>query len=493
MKEKIKNILNKHDKILVFIFFIIAVTSLSVNVKIEANDELWNFSNIYKMYNGEMIYRDINVIITPLFFYIGKILFKILGANYLTFRIYNTIIFIAIYYTIYCLFKTLDIKKIKAFTYTLTMYILSLGMIITGANYNALAMLFIILGVLCCLKEEKLGKKKIILEGILIFIVFMCKQTIGVLYIIGVIIYELTKKDKIKNKIKILIQQLGISAIILGIFLGYLALTENLYPFINYTILGTIEFKNENFYCDNAIFTYIIQIPIIIVILWALKSKKITIEEKVRKNIITLLTLSIPLMLIAYPIINDYHVLQGNMLAFITTIYFIEKIMLKEILETGKVIKAMKILDIIIIIGTVCFNIYILIITPYYLVLQQNKYKPYYGGTLKNQDEISRVVNYIEEQERNGTNIIIMSYKANLYNNILKKNNGDFDVPFYGNLGIEGEKGLIEKIKKLKNTNILIEPDSLAYQEIKEVKDYIVENYEQIGKIEEYDIYKLDQ
>ena len=34
------------------------------------------------MYNGFVIYKDANVICTPLFFYIGNLLFRVLGANF---------------------------------------------------------------------------------------------------------------------------------------------------------------------------------------------------------------------------------------------------------------------------------------------------------------------------------------------------------------------------------------------------------------------------
>ena len=52
-------------------------------------DELWNFSNCYKMFEGYKIYRDLNVIITPLFFYTAQVFFKLFGATILSFKIYN--------------------------------------------------------------------------------------------------------------------------------------------------------------------------------------------------------------------------------------------------------------------------------------------------------------------------------------------------------------------------------------------------------------------
>ena len=77
MLEKIKKQMVKREKLLVFILILFAVSAFAFNAKFDSNDELWNFSNIYKMTNGQVIYRDLNVIITPLFFYIGKIIFQI--------------------------------------------------------------------------------------------------------------------------------------------------------------------------------------------------------------------------------------------------------------------------------------------------------------------------------------------------------------------------------------------------------------------------------
>ena len=89
MIEKVKQHLEKHEIIYILILIIFAISCRSFNIsELTSNDELWNFSNIYNMTCGFTIYKDINVIITPLFFWIGTLLFKIFGSNYLTFRFY---------------------------------------------------------------------------------------------------------------------------------------------------------------------------------------------------------------------------------------------------------------------------------------------------------------------------------------------------------------------------------------------------------------------
>ena len=74
----------------------------------------------------------------------------------------------------------------------------------------------------------------------------------------------------------------------------------------------------------------------------------------------------------------------------------------------------------------------------------------------------------------------------------LKRNNGDFDLLFKGNFGFEGENGLIEKIKKMENTQFLISnnEEEDIYQESKKVKEYIKNNKQQVGEIGDFYIYE---
>ena len=60
-----------------------------------------------------------------------------------------------------------------------------------------------------------------------------------------------------------------------------------------------------------------------------------------------------------------------------------------------------------------------------------------------------------------------------------------------GNLGHEGENGLINEISELKNTKFLIiknEEDEF-WQSSKYVRNYITENLQYDGDIEEFSIY----
>ena len=75
----------------------------------------------------------------------------------------------------------------------------------------------------------------------------------------------------------------------------------------------------------------------------------------------------------------------------------------------------------------------------------------------------------------------------------LNKNNGIFDMPFLGNLGTKGEKGLIDDIKQLENTIILIQTDSekVFYQESKNARNYIINNYNKIEENQKFSAYYI--
>ena len=76
----------------------------------------------------------------------------------------------------------------------------------------------------------------------------------------------------------------------------------------------------------------------------------------------------------------------------------------------------------------------------------------------------------------------------------LKESNGEMDLPFKGNLGKQGETGLINEIKNLKNTEILIKKDEndMNWQESKQTRQYIINHLSCIGEIEDFLIYLSD-
>lgn len=355
MKKYIEKM--KKYNIDVIILIILMTTFLSFLTYLNSGDELWNFAYAYKRFNGYKIYKELNVIITPLFYYIIQILFKIFGATMFTFKIYNVIIYFAFFILIYYIFKELKIVRRRCVFYILLLIFIFNGMIAGGANYNILVLIPILINILLILKE----KENNIVTGILLFTTFMIKQNVFVIFAIGILIYKFLTKETFKKFIINLIKIYSITIIGISLFLLYMYLDNNLYYFIDYCFLGIKEFG-----ANNTFFNIIksrctwISFGITIFILIIINNKKTNknIEQNVIKNSKMLLYFAIPLLIIQYPIANYYHSVLANLLIIISFIYIIEKILIQE-LEINR--KKEKIFYYILVIAYFLYFIYFII------------------------------------------------------------------------------------------------------------------------------------
>lgn len=406
MKEQIK----KHDNILVAIVITILSISFSFMIPIATEnpivtgDEIWNFQNIYKMVNGYTIYEDANVIITPIFFVIGKYILQIFGANIFIFRIYNIIIYVSLILVIYNIFKALKLTKRESFLYSLIIHYCLYTLITCGANYTIFSMIFVSLGVYISIKylEEK---KFAIINGILIYLAIFTKQNIGIYYTIGTIILQIILKGINKHTIKDLLKQGCISIIFIIISCIIMGINGNLGGFFNYTILGIKEFTN-NTAITIVPFLYLMLASIILAFaIFQIKILNKQLQEK--KNIIILLSLGIPLLLIAYPIINEYHVLIGMLVFIILLIYMLHISIVKEFINT----KIVNIATCVIIIIFLIMSIKLIYKNIADLNLNTHYQNPYFGAIIEDEikENIKKVNDYIKEKDEK---VIIFSRRS---------------------------------------------------------------------------------
>lgn len=487
--------MKKKQYLKIILILIVILSAFTFNMKLEAGDDLWNFSNIYKMTKGYTIYKDMNVIITPLFFYLGEIFLKMFGTNMMVYKIYAFfIIYLFLFLEIYILYRKMKMKNIDATLFTVAITIITV-LIINMASYNMFAITFIILGIINALKYKRNIIDNII-QGIIIFLVFMTKQNIGIYYICGLALSNLLKYKKIKIVFKYTFVQITTFLLLFAMYL--LAIKNyNMYDFINYAFLGISEFATENLKCriDKIIFVvFEVIVSIIMILLTYNKKIKFKLREKI--NIRTLFPISIFMIAISYPIFNFAHMYISGFVFFISMIYALYIIIIRDIFENGEKQKkrAITIITYIYMVMSICVNI------VYFIEINKNDYyfektSPYYGTiadkeTLK---EIENMCNYIKMRNNEGVEVKVIAYYSNLYMNILNKNNGDMDLPFYGNFGKGGEDGFIEKIKQLKNAEILIlKEDDEIFQESKKVTNFIRKNYKQTGEIERFLIYTVN-
>ena len=201
--EKVINLIKKHENIFVIILLFISLIGVSFYINLDVNDELWNFQNVYKMYNGYQIYEDANVICTPLFFYIGKLLFDVLGANFFVFRIYNILIFMFYYFMIYKILRLLKVNMKISLGGTLVLLVFGNYLLVrVMANYNSLAIAFCLLGIYFLIKNQiTMNNKNILIQSIICFLIILTKQNIGLFYLIALFatIIIKHKKESIKK------------------------------------------------------------------------------------------------------------------------------------------------------------------------------------------------------------------------------------------------------------------------------------------------------
>ncbi len=488
-----KNIINKlkeKDNIIVFILFFLISLGIGLNIYLEASDEIWNFQNVYKMYNGFKIYQEINVIITPFFFWIAEAIFHILGANLCVFRISNCIMMAILFLYTYKILKKLNLSKslslLAVFFIMLQQFFLLIRICF---NYNTMALLFFVIGVYYLINEKT--KNNVFIQAIITILITLTKQNIGIYYLIGNLIYLSIDKISIKEKLKKILKYM--SVILVGgiAFIIYLILDNNLFNFFNYTLGGILEFANENLIFDISGIAFMLSVIIINIGLSIFFIKKKLVSDKEKENIKILLIFSIMLSILCYPIFNWTHIIMGTYLTIINIVYMLY-ILLKDF---GKGIrKIAKIVDIIIILGMIIFSSFNMYT---WISMITNESYPYswedafFGGMMGKEDfqKNEKVIQYIEENEKN---VIVFSNRAALYMIPLKRNNGDFDLPFKGNLGIKGEDGLIEKVDNMTNVQFLIykNEDKSIYQESEKVKEYIKNTKKYVGEIEGFEIYE---
>lgn len=490
MKEnliKVKKFVEKHDEIFVTILIFIMSLGYSLYVKTCVGDEVWNFQNVYKIYNGYKIYVDANVITTPIFHFIGALVFKIFGANFFVFRMYSLVIYTIFFVGIYKLFKCLKIDNKSAFFLLIIFFALQYDLVISSANYNSFAIMLLVFAVLVVINKENI-KHYVLIESILITLIFLTKQNIGVFYLIGLILYTILNKKELKNTIKI-IEITGIFGILFVLILYFNNLLEG---FISYAILGIKEFDKENktvgYFAIYATFVAIINGLLLIYTNSNDKFKK----RKERKNINNIACFAYPLLGMSYPIINISHVKFALSIQYVLLFYILYLLVKGSKIEKNKIKKyIIFILEIFIIgyysISSITYTI------KYFRKISNDEYnynEPYFG-TIFNDETKEKIKDVTEYMQNCDKEVVCISTNAGLYMIPLKQNNKEFDMLLLGNLGKDGEKGVIEKLKGFKGKKIiLMNKEKNSWQESDKIFEFVKNNFTKIGEIEDILIYE---
>ena len=507
MSKLFKKVLIYIPCILLVIYFLISMKLLIV----EPYDELWNFQNVLKMYNGNKIYSEINVIITPLFYYLGLVFLKILGPTLMSFRVYGITLNFIYFILIYLIYRQLNVSRHIGLVFVNFMFFVTVKVLNAGANYNTMAIIFMLLGILFYLKNnikyylknkdievnknEKVKKDYFdYVQGIITFLIFISKQNLGIYYVCAIIAFEFISRRNFKEWFVKQLKKILVFGLLLILFCVFLNVKGNLKEFINYAFGGILEFGESNFAIAFPIelLFYCIAAMVSVVLVYKLGKKHCS--EFFFINIKFLSCMAIFSTLICFPIANSAHVLYILSFYFLVWFYFLDYVMLESCFTENKYEKGCVLFCLIIIIFWIGRLSIAYIDTYNEIVLIDDKSSKYnqlyiYDEGLERSSELKE---YILEKQKENKKVIILSYEAVLPMTELDINNGDFDLAFVGNLGYDGENRLIEKIKNLENIEILIftDEEECFWQESKKVREYIVDNMKKNGELLNYSVYE---
>lgn len=185
--------------------FVLFVGGVILDNSISYNDETILLRETINVNQGLKIYKNINVLTTPLFFYIGAVIMKLLGNNLFSFRVYGILIMTLYIIMLFYVMRNLKICNKLIYITIATILLLQQNVIKNGANYNFLAITFSLLSMSLMIKKDvQKNNAYYIIQGIMLFLVYMIKQNIGIYHCIAFFICEIfiekyEKKKKIKN------------------------------------------------------------------------------------------------------------------------------------------------------------------------------------------------------------------------------------------------------------------------------------------------------
>ena len=535
-----KKIINILIEILLFVFILAIMLGLILKNPIYNLDEIWNYNFAHEIVRGLMPYKDINMVITPLFPYLIAGLLKIFGDELIVFRVIEALLMTSIFFITYKILNKIQGKKLYSIISVLL--IIELYKDYIALDYNFLCLFFVLIIILIEINQidknnndtilnkktdksnsdvalnkqvgpsnEKiiLDKKIEILIGVLAALTICTKQTIGIfISLVSMIEPFLINCNNNNRKIALkrsLLRLLGIISVCI-LFAICLILTKSFNDFINYAVLGIKTFNNylgyenvlgsEHFYIRliAAIFPVYFVVSTVFLIILRIDLIKNKVEVVKYKNIILkmicLKVMGDGLLIIIYPISDEQHFLIGIYVLIIEFLAIIGCLLNKE-----KIKYYITTIEIIFI-CLLFYNLTGMTKINFETYIKSNKItelKHYHFIPSYNQNEmpIKLLSDFIIKNEQKGYNVKIVDSMAAIFKIPIDSYDKNYDLPQIGNIGKDGEDGLIKEIENSHNTMYLILDDEYSqnWQALNKTINYIKENCEEKGKIAFYKVY----
>lgn len=535
---------NKVMEYLVSIIILVSVFTLifsRILAKPVSNlDELWNYNTARQIANGLVPYKDISMITTPLLPTIVAIILKLTTDELIIFRIITAIISTAITFVTYLLFK--QILKNKCTSIILSGIILYIYYKNFMLDYNFVVLLITL--IIEYLELKKLEKTPIINDkneviqynnenindkeninvaiikdnknnlmiGLLAGLAICTKQTVGVFVALGILVAPLlfvSNKENFKQYIKnALARVIGILIPVIA-FIGFLIVLGSLKYFIEYALLGIKTFSNSISYKslinseDKMLKNFAIILPtFLMLILVAIALNSIPKKKKLPIYLIgrleIMVTYSASMLIVLYPIADKTHFYIAMLPLLILCIYVIFEI-LKKIYGKLK-FKIMKYITMAvkfaIMIAIICVGVNYIDIELNEYIYNNNREKniKHYKNIIVSdyiEKRINEVKDLINSAEKRKIDVIILDAEASVIDIPLDRYHKNYDMFLKGNIGKNGETGIINDIKNSTKTIYLTKRDKkkLNWQSPKEVINYVEENLEKLGEIDLYNVY----
>ena len=367
------------------------------------------------------MYKDFNMVISPLYPTITGLLMHILGNNMISFSIINTFYVMLIIYIVY---------KINSKVYLLTTPFIIISCL---ANYNTLCILFALL--LIYFEKEK---KNDYLIGLIIGLSFLTKINVGLLLAIPSLYYFKDIKKLLKRFIGFCIPNL----ITIIIFV----LLKNLKNYISYVFLGVLDFASNNFQFSKAVYI----VPIILIYLIYLLIRE--------KNICYLY--AIFFIGLIYPVMNEMHVIIALTPAIVMIMY-----------KNEYYIHKLRYISFLFLAIPIIGNIINYKTTDFTHDNNLFKYRPIQSEYLKNKNDLYNYFNgYFGD-------VCFLTYDNYLYKFLLDLPINKYDVILYGNLGYKGTEKMINYLKTLeKDHYFVLDTVITGAQYNKEILNYVQSN-----------------
>lgn len=300
-------------EILEYIIIFLSIAGICFTAYLAQNvisyDDLWLYHMSLKMLNGYMPYKEINMIVTPLFFQIVEVFMKLFGDGAIIYYICSSVLSGIFAITMYALLNKINKSKVVNLCIMMLFAFASAYLTLFQYSYNIMVVGFIFLVMLFELKkQEKGGRVYDYLIGLMLGFAAASKQTIGGLAIVFSLLYDLYKRfhlKKVEEKGSVLRKVLGILSVALP-YLIWLLLNDSLMSFLDQCIFAIFEFGQKNqtgYFFNYYTLAYIIFVGISIYLSFNKKYRKLQGYEKM--NMLTFY--EVPMLFIIIPLINQYH------------------------------------------------------------------------------------------------------------------------------------------------------------------------------------------